>query len=245
VERTAETGSPHPHTGQTGTLGTVRANLFVSGLYAWLATVAAPTFDSGNLGAAISASAALVLLVTGLLLAPRWPVIGRAVTMGGLLGPSVLTWVLLGDAVDVSRLEPIRAASGAVGWMLFAFGWGAVRNVRSVPENDPHVIEGTPLRPRHTLPLLTYVVFGVALVGGFLPWLLAWRVARPEHALLAHVIGLLCAVGLITVGAQVAVRRVGRWMPAAPASRLGAATNAFVALAVVAVLGIVVWLVRS
>jgi hypothetical protein len=240
-----ETAPARTPEGQSGYAGTVRTNLFVSGSYAWLATVAAPTFSSGKLGPAITASAALILLVTGLLLAPRWPQVGRAVTMGGLLGPSVVTWILLGEALDISRLEPIRSASGAVGWMLFAFGWGAVRNVRSVPENDPRVIEGTPLQPRQTLPWLTYVVFGVAAVGGFAPWLLAWRVARPDHALLAHVVGLLCAVGLISVGAHVAVRRVGRWAPAPPTARIGTATNAFVALAVVLVLGIVLWLVRS
>lgn len=222
----------------------VRANLLVSGAYAWLTTVAAPTLGRGGIGAHLSAAAALLSLAGGLLLAPRMPRVGRLVTMAGFVGCSTLTWALLGDALDVERLEPVRAASGALGWMLFALGWGAVRNVRSVPENDPRVIAGTPLSPRQSLPLMTHLVFGVALLGGLLPWLLAWRVTRPEHALFAHAVGLLCALGMVAVGAQVSVGRTRERVLPRPAARLSAASGAFAALVVVSVLGIVVWLVR-
>lgn len=224
----------------------VRANLLVSGAYAWLTTVAAPTVGRGGLAAHVSAVAALLSLVGGLLLAPRMPRLGRLITMAGFVGCSTLTWVLLGEALDVERLEPIRAASGALGWMLFAFGWGAVRNVRSVPENDPRVIAGQPMSPRKALPLITQLIFGIALIGAFVPWLLAWRVTRPEHALLAHAVGLLCAIGMVSAGAQASVRR-SRPAAALPraAARLSAASGAFAGLVAVAVLGIVVWLVRG
>ncbi len=222
---------------------TVRTNLFVSGAFAWLATVAAPTLGSGWLPM-LSASAALISLVGGLLIAPRLPKAGRLVTMAGFLGFSTVTWVLLGSTLDVGRLEPVRAAAGAVGWMLFAFGWGAVRNVRSVPENDPRVIRSEPLTPRRSLPLVTHVVFAIASVGAMVPWLLAWRVTRPEHALLAHGAGLLCAIAMVSAGAQISVQRGQRVRLPGPAARLNAASSALSGLVVVAVLGVVIWLVR-
>ncbi len=223
---------------------TVRANLFVSGAFSWLATVAVPSLGAG-FWVLSSAAAALLSLLGGLLLAPRMPKVGRAVTMAGLLGFSTLTWVLLGPALDVGRLEPVRAAAGAVGWMLFAFGWGAVRNIRSVPENDPRVIRSEPLKPRRSLPPVTHVVFGLALLGALVPWLLAWRVSRPDHALLAHSAGLLCAIGMVSAGAQISVMRGRKVRLPSPAHRLNAASSALSGLVVVAVLGLVIWLVRN
>jgi hypothetical protein len=231
--------------GEQSAGATVRVNLFVSGLYAWLATVGAPTIGRGDLGAHLSAAGALILLVGGLLVAPRFPRVGRAVTMGGFVGLSVLTWVLLGDLLEVNQLEPVRAASGALGWVLFAFGWGAVRNVHSVPENDPRVIAGQPLAPRRALPPTTYVVFGLALLGALAPWLLAWRVTRPEHALFAHATALLCAIAMVSVGAQVSVQRGRRWLPPRPSDRFNAASTALAAMVLVAVLGVAAWWVRG
>lgn len=184
------------------------------------------------------------MLIGGLLLAPTFPRVGRGVTMAGFLGLSVLTWVLLGSALDVALLEPVRAASGALGWMLFAFSWGSVRNVSSVPENDPRVIKSEPLHPRRSLPLSTSVVFGVSIVGGLVPWLLAWRVVGSERALLAHSAGLLCAIAVVVAAAHIAVRRGKPRLATRPNQRLGAASNALAGLVIVAALGIVLWLVR-
>lgn len=227
-----------------GSTATVRLNLFISGLYAWLATVAWPAFAASDLGAKLTALGAVGLLIGGLLLAPSFPRLGRGVTMAGFLGLSVLTWVLLGSALEVAQLEPVRAASGALGWMLFAFSWGSVRNVSSVPENDPRVIKSEPLLPRRSLPLSTSVIFGVSIVGGLIPWLLAWRVVGPERALFAHAAGLLCAIAVVVAAAHVAVRRGKPRLATRPNQRLSAASNALAGLVIVAALGIVVWLVR-
>jgi hypothetical protein len=231
-------------TGNDERAAAVRLNLLISGVYAWLATVAAPAWGSRALGSSGGALGALLLLGIGLALLPRWPSWGRALGMPGFLSACTLTWISLGNHLDPLRLHPLQAASGALGWVLFAFSWGSVRNVHNVPENDPRVIPGKPLRPRATLSRQAYVAFGVALLGGLLPWLMAWRVGREQHALLAHAAGLLCAIAMVTAGAHVALR-VGRPSVVRPArARLALASNAFAGLVVLFVLGALGWFLR-
>lgn len=222
----------------------MRLNLFVSGIYAWLATVAIPAWTSGHFAARVFALLALVLLSGGLATLGRHPAIGRATVLVGFVGASAATWLLVERELDVQQLEPVRAASGAVGWMLFAFGWGAVRNVGSIPENDPRVIRGELLTARQTPTRSTYVVFSLSLLGALAPWLLAWRVTRPEHALLAHAAGLACAIAMVSVGAELAVRRGRRRVAARPAERVDAASTSLLILTLLTLFGVAVWLLR-
>lgn len=222
----------------------MRLNLFVSGIYAWLATVAIPAWTGGHFAARAFALLALVLLAGGLVTLGRHPAIGRATVLAGFVGASCATWLLVGHELEVQQLEPVRAASGAVGWMLFAFGWGAVRNVSSIPEDDPRVIRGELLTARQAPTRSAYVVFSLSLVGGLAPWLLAWRVTRPEHALLAHAVGLACAIALVSVGAELAVRRGRRRVVARPAERIDAASTSLLILTSLTLLGVAVWWLR-
>ncbi len=186
--------------------GPVRLNLLITGTYAWGATVAAPVF-----GAAVgwlprlSAGVAWVSLLAGVLMSQRWPRFGRAMTMIGFLGSCVATWLQLGEALEIEQVEPVRAASGAVGWALFALGWGSVRHPRVVPEHDPHVISARPLEPRRRMPSAVLAVFVVSALGALVPWLVAWSVTRSEHALLAHVLALGAAMWMVNLGSKVAV----------------------------------------
>jgi hypothetical protein len=181
----------------------------------------------------------LVPLVAGPWLAIERPKLGRGIGIYGFVGLCLLGWVQLGDAVFVEVLEPVRASLGAVGWALFAFGWGAVRKPGSVPEDDPRAETGEPLRPRESLSGGSFWVFLAALVGAIVPLFLAWLVTRPRHALFAHGAALAAAVGLVTAGAAIAVQCGARRDYHPPARRIGAAAGSLSALAALAVMGLV------
>ncbi len=200
--------------------------MLLPGLYAWVSTVASPiTVRGAPTLARVTAVLALIALVAGPLLALERPRIGRAVGVYAFVGLSLVTWVVAGSLVDVTRLEPVRAALGAVGWALFAFGWGTVRTLGSVPEEDPHAIAGPPLQVRNELPRGTLVVFSIGLAGAVVPVLLAWRVLRPGHALLAHAVAIACAIATVSAAAKIALAR-GSWQRQTPPRiRLAAATR--------------------
>jgi hypothetical protein len=218
-----------------------RTNMLLPGLYAWVSTVASPVAVRGSPGVArVTAILALVALVAGPLVALDRPRLGRAIGVYVFVALALVTW-LVGDAlIGVQRLEPVRAALGAVSWALFAFGWGTVRTVGNVPEEDPHALSGAPLVARSQLPPGTLIVFGIGLAGAVLPVLLAWRVERPGHALLAHAAALACAIAVVTSAAKVAIAR-GSWQPITPPrARLLAATRPL-ALVSVLLAGGMVW----
>lgn len=216
-----------------------RANVLLPGLYAWAATVAQPAMARGSpVMGRVTALLALACLILGTVLAVEHPRPGRVLGILGFAVLSVGTWALLGHRVGVEQLEPVRACLGAVGWMLFAFGWGAVRTVGSVPEDDPNVVSGPPLRARGGLPSFANWVLGLAVTCALLPVLLAWRVTRPDHALFAHAGAALAAMATVTVGGIIAVER-GQRRPAEPlAAGLRAASHSLSLLALVIVVGV-------
>lgn len=217
-----------------------RANVLLPGVYAWAATVLYPaSLRGGSVLARIAAGAALASLLSGVALARRRAVIGRALGLHAFVALCVLTWVLLGSLVSVDRLEPTKAALGALGWVLFAFGWGGSREPQHVPEDDPRALPGEPLEPRGKLPGGALPVLGIAITGAALPLLFAWRVTRSAHALFAHAVAIGCAVALVSAGAEIAVRR-GKWAPVEPQTRrLGGAAASLTLLAIVFVVGVI------
>lgn len=217
-----------------------RANLLLPGVYAWASTVLYPvTLRGAGAAARVSAGAALASLVAGSLLNTRSAELGRGFGLHGFVGASAATWVLLSGLVGVDRLEPMKAALGGIGWVLFAFGWGALRKPTSVPEDDPHVLPGEPLRPRGSLPTGAVLVLAAAVAGAVPPVFFAWRVTRADHALFAQAVAILCSIGLVSTGAEVAVRR-GRWAPVEPPlRRLSQATIPLAALGIVLLAGLI------
>lgn len=219
---------------------TLRANTLLPGLYAWVTTVAYPaTYRGVPSGARLTAFVGLLALLIGPILVLERPRTGRAVGIYGFVGCSLATWLLLGPVVSVDRLEPTRSALGAMGWALFALGWGNLRRVGTVPEDDPHVIPGAPLVPRSRVPASAVVILGIGLVGALAPPLLAWRVVRSEHALLAHAAALLCSLAVVNASSTVALGRGSPRSLPPVRQRIRAALRPGVVLLAVLALGIV------
>jgi hypothetical protein len=220
----------------------VRRNLLVSGGAAWLLTVAVPALDlECRVIARVTAFAALVCLLGGVVGASRWPRVGRLVSLLGFIGMCALTWGLLGDIISPERLQPLRAAVGGVAWLTFALGWGAVRHPGAVPENDPRVIPAEPLEPRSEVAGITYAAVVVSTLAAVVPWLLAWRAQGRDHALFAQAIGLGAAMWLLSAGADTAValgaRR--RWLPSG--LRLQQVSGILGTVTLLALAGVVYW----
>jgi hypothetical protein len=214
--------------------------MLLPGLYAWLSTVAAPVSVRGApIAARVTAAIALIAMIAGPVLALRYARLGQAVGVYLFVGLSLATWLIADTLIGVQALEPVRAGLGAVGWALFALGWGTVRTVGDVPEEDPHAIVGAPLPARGRLPRATLAVFSIGLAGAAVPLLLAWRVIRPGHALLAHAVAVTCAVAIVTSAAKIALAR-GSWQAQNPPRvRLLAASRPLAVLTVLLAAGMV------
>lgn len=193
------------------------AAVLLPGLYAWGATVAWPAFSRGSasIPARAGALVALLALIVGLVLARARPTLGRAVGVLGFLGSSAIAWGALGSGLRGTDLDPVRAALGALAWGLFALGWGGFPE-RARPFDDLELAVPGRLAPRARLPLGMRIGF-VALVSSALALpLLAWHVERPGVALLAHALGLVGSVSLLTVGTRILIARPSPEQPPAP-----------------------------
>lgn len=220
-----------------------RASTVLPGLYAWLTTVALPSAQHRAVSATrATALLALVSLLAAPLFITRRPAVARCLGIFAFLGFSLLTWMLLGARLVQSQSDPLLSALGAVGFTLYALGWGSMRRRGAVPEDGPHVIPGAPLQPRSKPQRSAPIVFGLLLISAFVPIFLAFRVAEPERALFAHAAAILTAILTITVGAQVALS-VGQRKGLPPAvERLNSAAIPLALLALVFGLGFL-WLV--
>jgi hypothetical protein len=217
-------------------------NVALPGVYAWLTTVAYPAFARGVGGwPRAVAYTALLALAVGALLIGRHPAVARAVGVIGFVALCVLTWVLLGDRLDPERLDSIRAACGAVGWAIFALGWGATERFRPVRTDDTDEAPDKPLAARGHLPRTAVIALALGLVAALTPWLAAWQVKREEHAVLAHGVALVAAIAIVIVASQVVVDREQRLTRPAPRQRVRPAMGSLSALAFVLAAG-VVWL---
>lgn len=221
------------------------SNMLLPGLLAWVATLGTPVSERGvSTWPRLTAGAALVAMVVGPLLLGAHPRLAKAIGIHAMMALALATWLLLGPVVGVAHLEPVRAAIGAVAWVLFAFGWGAVRSRGRVPEDDPRVLPGDPLPARSSLPKGATAVLVVGTIGAAATLFSAWRVTRPSHALLAHAIAALAAIALLTTAARIAVDRQGYKPLTPPLSRVSAAARPLALLALVVAVGSIWMLLR-
>lgn len=221
------------------------SNMLMPGLLAWVATLAVPVAERGvSSWARVTAGAALVSMVAGPILLTVHPRLGRALGIHLTILFAVVTWLLLGPVIGVQHLEPVRSAIGGVAWVLFAFGWGSVRARGSVPEEQPGVLPGAPLPVRASLPFGATAILAAGVIGAALPVFIAWRVARPSHALLAHAVAVVCAIAVVTSAAKIAVERQSYRPETQAGARLVAATKPLTALALAVIFGCIWLLLR-
>ncbi len=183
-----------------------RANKLLPGLYAWTATVALPaTYPEVGWEARASSVAALVALVLGPWLSPARPALARLFGIHAFVGFSLVTWTLAVRAGVSLAPEPLRAALGGLGWMVYAFGWGELARPLRVPEDDPHVLGGPALAPRALLPRRASAVIGVGVVGALLLVILAWRVQRVPQTVLGHAVALAASLWILSAATEIAL----------------------------------------
>lgn len=178
----------------------------VPGLYGWLATVLTPALTPGVgfLARALTALglAMLVCAFVAAAPAPRW---ARRAGVYGFLACCFGAWASLGPPLRSDQLDGVRAALGALGFLLHALAWGATpKPVDS--EASGHLVPGAPLLPRQKPRRWVTAAFGLFGVVALAPEAVAFSVERPGASLLAHAVGL--GTGLLTLGAgtEVALR---------------------------------------
>lgn len=181
----------------------------VPGLYGWLATVLTPALQRGaSTGARVAAGCALLALVGSYVFSATRPRAARVLGVYVFVASCFAAWALLGPLLRADQLDAVRAALGAVGFLLHALAWGS-------PPRDPeaqpvdNLVPGVPLQPRHQPARLGSVVLGGGIAIALVPTVAAFAVERPGAALLAHALAL--GAGLLVIGASTdAALRAGK-----------------------------------
>jgi hypothetical protein len=177
----------------------------LAALVAWTITVAPAAFVRGGPASArVAAVLAVLCGVSAPLLAVLRRRLARHLGISLFLALSTLTWLLASPAIQPSRLDPIRAAIGAVAWGVFALSWRDRWLVRRQGEPDA---DAPVLKARALLPPLSAAIVAASAFAGVAFLVLAWRVRDPERALFAHAVAVACAVALVSVASSVAVGR--------------------------------------
>ena len=234
---TAPARAPRGVFHRVSAIGTA-AQASVPGLYAWAATVAPAAFGRGSSAyARLAAVVALVPLAVGIVMERRWGPSARYLSVWGLVAMSAIVWVLVPTALTPARMDVVRGLSGMVGWALFAFACAAPALGREASAKA-RVAPEAPMRPR------TQIQHGdAAYIGGGIVLALAlqgvgWQVAVPERALLIRLIALAAGIGLIGTATSISLARHQRVPPAVLRLRIRRALPWMVAMAMLALAGV-------
>jgi hypothetical protein len=209
--------SPSPGAlARVGGLGPT-AQAIVPGLYAWTVTVAPPAFARGALGVCKGAA---ILGVALLLLAPalesKRPASGRIVSIWGLVGTSLLVWVLAPAAwMTPPHPDPVRNIAGMFGWALFAVASIAPALTRGARDGDAKNGPAQPSRPLARRGDSGHIDAAILILGiglAALLQLVGWQAAEPERAILTRLVGLSAGVMIVSAsGAIVVFRHTTHW----------------------------------
>lgn len=212
------------------------AQAALTAVVAWSVTIApAALARAAPLPARVLGLAALIAGASGPLLAVGRRRLGRHVGISLFLGLATLTWLLASPAIQPSRLDPVRAALGAIAWGLFALSWSGPRREAAAPPSD---LTSPVLQARATLPPFAAPIAGVGIAVGLACLVMAWRTRESDRALLAHGVALACAVALITASAAIAIGR-GKARHRGTHRLPSRAVRSLFALAIATVIGIV------
>lgn len=213
----------------------------LAALAAWTITVAPAAFARGSPWPA--RMLAILALPAGTI-APFLAVfhrrVARHIGISLFLALAAGSWLLASPAIQPARLDPIRAAIGAVAWGVFALSWRDRWPSGRQVELDP---DAPMLQARAHLPPLSVPLAGAGALGGLAVLLVAWRVRDPDRALLAQAAAIACSVALSAAAAGVAVFR-GRRQPSASRRLTRHAVRPLLLLVTFAVIGAVVMMLR-
>jgi len=213
--------------------------VLVPGIYAWAITVVPVASDRlARPTAGVTAMLAFVALVVGTFVVKQRPRLGHALGIWSFVALCLASWLQNLDALQVERLDPIRAAAGTIGWILFALGWGTPWRTGRHPEDDPRAQLHPKLEPRKPPQLRAALAVSIAVVGALAGLLLAWRATDPGRALLLHGASLACAVAVVTTAATVGLAQGKKRVGVPPRQRMTYAfpwLMALVALVVIAI----------
>ena len=212
------------------------AQAALTAVVAWSVTIApAALARAAPLPARALGLLALVAGASGPLLAVGRRKLGRHVGISLFLGLTTLTWLLASPAIQPSRLDPVRAALGAIAWGLFALSWSGPRQEMPAPATDP---SSPVLQARATLPPFAAPIAGAGIAVGLGCLVMAWRTRESDRALLAHGVALACAVALISASATIAIGR-GKSRRSEARHLQTRAVRSLFALAIAVLIGIV------
>jgi hypothetical protein len=178
----------------------------LAALVAWAVTLApAALARSSPKSALFFAIVALLAGVSGPLLVTTQPRLARHIGISLFLALAALTWLLTSPTLQPARLDPMRAAIGAIAWGVYALSWNERwKKPAKQPAIDPHA---PALQARSTLSRLAVPIAAIGVAAGLVYLVVAWRVRETDRALLAHAVALACSVAVITGAATVATAR--------------------------------------
>jgi hypothetical protein len=212
---------------------------------AWSTTVAPAALSrSASRPAALVAVLGLVAGLSGPLLRGARPTIARHVGITLFLALTTFAWLLGSPALAPARLDPLRAAVGAVAWGAFALSWRERWETKpsdAVSPRDPMV---PLLQARSTLPRGAVVIAALGVVSGLGYLILAWQVRDGDRALAAQAVAVACAIAVSTIAASIAVDR-GRRSSRSTRRMTPPAQRALLMLLVFGVAGVAVFVVRG
>jgi hypothetical protein len=171
------------------------------GLYAWLSTVLVPvsSLSGGPVVQSVAWASGAALLVGGLPIAGRFSWL-RWLGLAAFVTGAMTTWLLMADQLRASPSDAIQAALGGIGWLLFAV---SVQSDSIVPEPKRSSVLVERGRGR-SFSAAWNLMFVLLASAGLVPLLLAWRVERAPHAVLAQIVACAAALtGLSLAGAAV------------------------------------------
>lgn len=224
----------------TGSRAAELAQLLVPGMYAWAVTVLPVVLQGQTIGVWISGIAAPVLIICGgVALVRTHRKLGYILGIWGFVGACTTSWLQGAWLLEVQRIDFWRAASGSIGWVLFALGWSVPWKIGSHPEDNARARIFPVLKPHRPLSKIPALAALIATTGSLTCLMLAWRASDSSRALLVHGIAIVCAVSMLYATAIVGVLQGNRRRPETAKARAGFALPWLFALALLAIVAVI------
>lgn len=224
----------------TGSRAAELAQLLVPSVYAWAVTVLPVVIQGQTIGGWISGMAAPVLVVCGGIAVVRnHQTIGYIFGIWAFVGACAITWLQGAWLLEVQRIDFWRAASGSIGWVLFALGWSVPWKLGSHPEDNARARVFPVLKPHRPLSKKPAFAALIATIGSLTCLVLAWRASDTSRALLVHGVAIACSVSMLYAAGTVGISQGNQRRAELAKARASFALPWLFALALLAIIAIV------